>query len=104
MDSCKPMGRWFSMPVLQPFTASSRIDASFAPFATRSRHAIANSLILYPTGPVGGLCLRPTMIKNLAAAAVALFGISLADQFLTNGQYTDAVIAMLRQIRYSFGI
>jgi hypothetical protein len=44
------------------------------------------------------------MIKGFAIAALALFGASQADQYLTHGRYTDATMAMLRQIRHSFGI
>jgi hypothetical protein len=57
-----------------------------------------------PTSPVGGLSMGPTMIKGFAIAALALLGASQVDQYLTNGRYTDAAMAMLRQIRHSLGI
>ena len=33
-----------------------------------------------------------------------LLGASQVDQYLTSGRYTDAAMAMLRQIRHSFGV
>jgi hypothetical protein len=42
------------------------------------------------------------MIKGVTIAAIMLFAISIVDQQLYYGRYTDATFAMLRQIRHSF--
>ncbi len=44
------------------------------------------------------------MIKGFAVAALVVLGASQVDQCLTHGRYTDATLAMLRQIRHSFRI
>lgn len=44
------------------------------------------------------------MLKGLAIAVMALLGASQVDGYLTNGRYTDAAFAMMRQIRHSFGV
>ncbi|MGY4569248.1 hypothetical protein QA639_16350 [Bradyrhizobium pachyrhizi] len=44
------------------------------------------------------------MLKGFAIAIIALSSASQVDQYFTNGRYTDAVMAMLRQMRHSFGI
>lgn len=44
------------------------------------------------------------MLKGAAIAALALTIASQADQYLSNGRYTDVALAMLRQIRHSFGV
>lgn len=44
------------------------------------------------------------MLKGLAIAVMALLGASQVDTYLTNGRYTDAAFAMMRQIRHSFGV
>ena len=43
------------------------------------------------------------MIKGIAIAAIVLFTLSIVDQQLYYGRYTDTALAMLRQIRHSFG-
>jgi hypothetical protein len=43
------------------------------------------------------------MIKGAAIAAVVLFIAVQGDQQYAQGFYTDGVLAMLRQIRHSFG-
>jgi hypothetical protein len=43
------------------------------------------------------------MLKGACIAALVLTIASQLDQHLSNGRYTDAAFAMLRQIRYSFG-
>ncbi|WP_256476759.1 hypothetical protein [Bradyrhizobium sp. 186] len=43
------------------------------------------------------------MFKGFTVAVVALISIAQLDQYLTNGRYTDAAMAMLRQIRHAFG-
>ncbi|MCP1843890.1 hypothetical protein ACVIHI_003192 [Bradyrhizobium sp. USDA 4524] len=48
--------------------------------------------------------MGPTMIKGFAIAAIAVLGTSQVDQYLTHGFYTDAVLAMLRQMRHWFGV
>jgi hypothetical protein len=42
------------------------------------------------------------MIKGVTIAALMLAAASLADQQLSYGRYTDAALAMLRQIEHSF--
>jgi len=42
------------------------------------------------------------MIKGVTIAALVLAAASLADQQLSYGRYTDAALAMLRQIDHSF--
>ncbi|WP_276519534.1 hypothetical protein [Bradyrhizobium elkanii] len=44
------------------------------------------------------------MLKGFAIAIIALSSASQVDQHFTHGRYTDAVMAMLRQMRHSFGI
>jgi len=44
------------------------------------------------------------MLKGAAIAALALTIAIQIDQYLCNGRYTDVAIAMLRQIRHSFGV
>ncbi len=55
-----------------------------------------------PTLPVGGLSMRPGMIKGFAIAVLVLLGASQLDQYLAHGRYTDATMSMVRQIRHSF--
>lgn len=43
------------------------------------------------------------MFKGFTVAVVALVSSAQLDQYLTNGRYTDAAMAMLRQIRHAFG-
>jgi hypothetical protein len=44
------------------------------------------------------------MLKGSTVAVVALVSIAQLDRYLTNGRYIDAAMAMLRQIRHSFGV
>lgn len=44
----------------------------------------------------------PDMIKGVAIAALVLACASLADQQLSYGRYTDAAVALLRDIDRSF--
>jgi hypothetical protein len=44
------------------------------------------------------------MIRGFGNAVIALVIASLLDRYLYAGYYTDATIAMLRQIRHSFGL
>jgi hypothetical protein len=37
------------------------------------------------------------------SVVIILIGAVSADQYLNNGYYTDGTMAMLRQIRHSFG-
>jgi hypothetical protein len=43
------------------------------------------------------------MIKSAAIAAVVIFIAVQVDQHYNSGFYTDGVLAMLHQIRHSFG-
>ena len=43
------------------------------------------------------------MFKGFTVAVVALICTAQLDQYLSHGRYTDAVMAMLRQIRHAFG-
>ncbi|WP_274535509.1 hypothetical protein [Bradyrhizobium canariense] len=43
------------------------------------------------------------MFKGFIVAVVALISTAQIDQYLTHGRYTDAAMAMLRQIRHAFG-
>jgi hypothetical protein len=43
------------------------------------------------------------MIKGAFIAAVLLFIASQLDQHFLYGRYTDAVVAILQQMRHSFG-
>jgi hypothetical protein len=42
------------------------------------------------------------MLDGIVKTAVIIGAVVLADQFLTNGTYTDAILSMLRQIEHSF--
>jgi hypothetical protein len=44
-----------------------------------------------------------TMIRGIAKAAVAVAIVSALDKLRYDGRYTDAALAMLRQIQYAFG-
>jgi hypothetical protein len=44
------------------------------------------------------------MFKGFVIAALVLLGASQLDQYFTHGRYTDAAMAMVRQIRHSFGV
>jgi hypothetical protein len=41
------------------------------------------------------------MLHGIVKAVVILGAVVLADQFLTDGTYTDAALSMLRQIEHS---
>ncbi|WP_283847577.1 hypothetical protein [Bradyrhizobium sp. NAS80.1] len=43
------------------------------------------------------------MLKGFTVAVVALISTAQLDLYLTDGRYTDAAMAMLRQIRHAFG-
>jgi hypothetical protein len=43
------------------------------------------------------------MFKGSTVFVVALISTAQVDQYLTHGWYTDAAMAMLRQIRHAFG-
>ena len=43
------------------------------------------------------------MFKGFTVFLVALVSTAQVDQYLTHGRYTDAAIAMLRQISHAFG-
>jgi hypothetical protein len=43
------------------------------------------------------------MFKGFTVAVVALISTAQLDQYFTNGRYTDAAMAMQRQIRHAFG-
>ena len=43
------------------------------------------------------------MFKGFTVAVVALIGTAQLDQYLSHGRYSDAAMAMLRQIRHAFG-
>jgi hypothetical protein len=44
------------------------------------------------------------MLKGAAIVAVTLIIVSQLDQYLCDGRYTDATLAVLGQIRHSFGM
>jgi hypothetical protein len=44
------------------------------------------------------------MFKGILIAGLVLLGAVLLDQYLSYGLYTDGALAMLRQIRHSFGV
>ena len=44
------------------------------------------------------------MFRGFAVAVVALIGTAQLDRYLTNGRYTDAGMAMLRQNQAAFGV
>ena len=44
------------------------------------------------------------MLKGTAIAALTLTIASQLDQYFSNGRYTDAAFAVLRQMRHSFGV
>ena len=44
------------------------------------------------------------MIRGLGNAMIAIVAASLLDKYVYAGHYTDAALAMLRQIRHSFGL
>lgn len=43
------------------------------------------------------------MFKGFTVFIVALISTAQVDQYLTHGRYTEAAMAMLRQIRHAFG-
>ena len=43
------------------------------------------------------------MIKGSFIAAIVLLVAWQADKYFTHGKYSDAVLAILRQMRHSFG-
>jgi hypothetical protein len=47
--------------------------------------------------------MNVAMTKGCFNAAVAVVIASLLDQHFCDGYYTDAALAVLRQIRHSFG-
>jgi hypothetical protein len=47
--------------------------------------------------------IREPPMKALVATIIAIAALYFADQQYTQGQYTDAVMQMLVQIRHSFG-
>lgn len=44
------------------------------------------------------------MFKGFVIAVLLLLSVAQLDQYLTNGRYTDAAMAMLQQIRHSFRV
>ena len=44
------------------------------------------------------------MLKGAAIAVLMLTIASQLDQYFSNGRYTDAAFAVLRQMRHSFGV
>jgi len=44
------------------------------------------------------------MFKGFVIAVLVLLGAAHLNQYLTNGRYPDAAMAMLRQIRHSFRV
>ncbi|MGY3620286.1 hypothetical protein ACVJGD_006482 [Bradyrhizobium sp. USDA 10063] len=44
------------------------------------------------------------MLKGFVIAVLALLGASQLDRYYYAGQYTDAALSMLRQIKHSFRI
>ena len=44
------------------------------------------------------------MFKGFVIAVLLVLGAAQLDQYLTYGRYTDGTMAMLRQIRHSFGV
>ena len=44
------------------------------------------------------------MIRGLGNVMIAIVAASLLDKYVYAGHYTDAALAMLRQIRHSFGL
>jgi hypothetical protein len=44
------------------------------------------------------------MLKGAAIASLVLAIACQLDQYFSNGRYTDVTLAMLRQIRHSFGV
>ena len=44
------------------------------------------------------------MLKSAAIAVLTLAIANQLDQYLSNGRYTDAAFAVLRQMRHSFGV
>jgi hypothetical protein len=44
------------------------------------------------------------MIRGLGIVIIAVVAASLIDKYVYDGHYADAVLAMLQQIRQSFGL
>jgi hypothetical protein len=44
------------------------------------------------------------MLRGFTIAVLSLLFLSVCDQYALDGRYTDAVIVMAKQIRYSFGV
>ena len=44
------------------------------------------------------------VLKGTVIAVLLLIGASLVDGYMTNGRYTGGVVAMVRQMRHSFGV
>jgi hypothetical protein len=47
---------------------------------------------------------QSSMIRGLGNAIIAVVAASLLDRYVYDGHYTDAALAMLQQIRHSFGL
>jgi hypothetical protein len=43
-----------------------------------------------------------SMLKGVATATIAILALIVADEYLSNGFYTDAAMSMLKDMRYSF--
>jgi len=46
--------------------------------------------------------VRTVMLNGIAKAVVIIGLVFIADQFFSDGRYTDATLSMLRQIEHSF--
>jgi hypothetical protein len=44
------------------------------------------------------------MLRGFVMAVLVLLGASQLDQYYCHSKYTDGAMAMLRQIRHSFGV
>ena len=53
---------------------------------------------------LGDVCQRVSMIKGICNAVIGLSIAAVLDHQFYSGRHTDAALAILRQIRHSFGL
>jgi len=67
------------------------------------RQRILRTVYYFDTPGWRSLSGDAPMLKGFTVFVVALISTAQVDQYLTHGRYTDAAMAMLRQIGRSFG-
>jgi uncharacterized protein (DUF2336 family) len=67
------------------------------------RQRILRTVYYFDTPGWRSLSGDALMLKGFTVFVVALISTAQVDQYLTHGRYTDAAMAMLRQIGRAFG-